>query len=172
MHFPSAGATVRHLHSPAGGSLTNLKHTQVVRAAKSNASRDGWAFTQEKPSAAPVAASASTSAAAAALALASFGSATMRCACCGANICGVKYSCGTCHRLLMKHACSLWSLRCSASHALAVLVETRWHPSLLSLRGAVSACMPRAPLMAFVCDVLHLGPEARKFNHAWQLTRP
>ena len=53
MHFPSAAAALRHLHSPEGGSLTNLKHTQVLRAAKSNATQDGWAFTQEKPSVAP-----------------------------------------------------------------------------------------------------------------------
>ena len=47
MHFPSVAATLRHLHSPAGGSLKKLQHTQVTRAAKSNTTCDGWAFTME-----------------------------------------------------------------------------------------------------------------------------
>ena len=50
MHFPSVAAALHHLHSLAGGSLTKLQHTQVTRAAKCDATRDGWAFTMEKPS--------------------------------------------------------------------------------------------------------------------------
>ena len=50
MHFPSVAAALHHLHSPAGGSLKKLQHPSVTRAAKSNATRDGWAFTMEDPS--------------------------------------------------------------------------------------------------------------------------
>ena len=50
MHYPSVAAALRHLHSPVGGSLKKLQHVQVTRAAKSNATRDGWAFTMENPS--------------------------------------------------------------------------------------------------------------------------
>ena len=50
MRFLSVAAALRHLHSPTGGSLTKLQHTQVTRAAKSKATCDGWAFTMENPS--------------------------------------------------------------------------------------------------------------------------
>ena len=53
-HFPSIAVALRHLHSPEGGSLTKLKHTQVARAVKCNAARDGWVFTHEKPSIASI----------------------------------------------------------------------------------------------------------------------
>ena len=49
MHFPNVAAALRHLHSLAGASLTKLHHSQVSWAAKSNAARDGWAFTMEEP---------------------------------------------------------------------------------------------------------------------------
>ena len=48
MHFNNASAALRYLHSPDGGALTKLAHTQVMRAAKTDGTRDGWAFTMKK----------------------------------------------------------------------------------------------------------------------------
>ena len=45
MHFHSVAEARRYLHSEAGGSLRHLKHTQVARVAKSDATRDGYSFT-------------------------------------------------------------------------------------------------------------------------------
>ena len=41
MHFNNASAALRYLHSPDGGALTKLAHTQVIRAAKTDGTRDG-----------------------------------------------------------------------------------------------------------------------------------
>ena len=41
MHFNNASAALRYLHSPDGGSLMKLAHTQVMRAAKADGTRDG-----------------------------------------------------------------------------------------------------------------------------------
>ena len=42
-------SALRYLHSEAGGSLQHLKHTQVARAAKNDATRDGYSFTFKGP---------------------------------------------------------------------------------------------------------------------------
>ena len=96
MHFPSVTAALRHLHSPAGDSLKKLQHTQVTRAAKSNATRDGWAFTMDNPSllnpgvAAPSPSPTPSQSAARSQPLTLFFLAAVRCACCSINICGAK----------------------------------------------------------------------------------
>ena len=41
MHFNNTSAALRYLHSPDGGALTKLAHTQVMRAAKTDGTRDG-----------------------------------------------------------------------------------------------------------------------------------
>ena len=48
MHFHSVVEALRYLHSKAGGSLRHLKHTQVARAAKNDATRDGYSFTSKE----------------------------------------------------------------------------------------------------------------------------
>ena len=49
MHFANVAEALRYLRSAHGGSL-RIQHTQVARAAKANASWDGYAFTFEEPS--------------------------------------------------------------------------------------------------------------------------
>ena len=49
MHFRNVAEAVRYLRSEEGGSL-RIQHTQVTRAAKVNATRDGYAFTFDEPS--------------------------------------------------------------------------------------------------------------------------
>ena len=45
MHFDNASAALRYLHSPDGWVLTKLAHTQFMRAAKTDGTRDSWART-------------------------------------------------------------------------------------------------------------------------------
>ena len=134
---------------------------------------------QEKPSAALVAASASTtSAAAAAPTLASFGFAALRGACCGANIWGVKYSCGKCHRVVDEACMQLveFEVQCFTCTCRACGDEVTSHTiecwgchfrvhAACTTDGICLQCANREPAS-------HLGPKAHKFNHAWQLTRP
>ena len=98
MHFPNVAEALRYLRSEDEGSV-RIQHTQVARAAKANATRDGYAFTFDEPSSlvvAPPARPQRTTAAPAAN-LSTFGFTTVRCACCGANICGTKHTCSRCH---------------------------------------------------------------------------
>ena len=100
MHFNNALAALWYLHSPNGGALTKLAHTEVMRAAKTDGTRDGWAFTMKKPlssSSAPAAPPPSSSCATPSLS--PFFLVPVRCACCGANICGTKYLCQRCHKV-------------------------------------------------------------------------
>ena len=99
MLFRNIVATLHHFHSLDSGSLTKLKDTQVAAVAKYNPTRDGRAFTHEKPCvAAPRAPlGVTTSAVAAAPSLASFGCVVVGCACCCANVYLVKYSCSICY---------------------------------------------------------------------------
>ena len=93
MHFPNVAEALRYLRSEEGGSL-RIQHTQVTRAAKANATRDGYAFTFDEPSSLVVASPARSQCTATALApnLSTFGFTGVRCACCGANICSTKHS--------------------------------------------------------------------------------
>ena len=93
MHFPNVAEALRYLRSEEGGSL-RTQHTQVTRVAKANATGDGYAFTFDKPSSLVVASVARSRRTATALApnLSTFGFKAVRCACCGANICGTKHS--------------------------------------------------------------------------------
>ena len=101
MHFSKAAAALRYLHSPDGGSLTKLALTQVMRAAKSDGTRDGWAFTLKKPASSSGASDAPPpSSSRATPSLSPFLLVPVRCACCGANICGTKYSCRRCHKVV------------------------------------------------------------------------
>ena len=95
MHFHSVAEALRFLHSEAGGSLWHLKHTQVTRAAKNDGTRDGYSFTFKELASMVVARPAHPQPAATPT-LASFGLTAVRCACCGANICGVRHSCTRC----------------------------------------------------------------------------
>ena len=94
--------------------------------------------------------------------LSSFGFVAVRCGCCGANICGTKFSCGMCHRVVDEVCMQLVKGLCNASHGIVVLVEMRWHPTLLNVMAVASACMPLAPLMGLICGVprgsLHVRP--------------
>ena len=87
LHFHSVAEALRFLHSEAGGSLQHLKHTPVARAAKSDGTRDGYSFTLKEPVSMVVARLARPQPAATPT-LASFGLTAVRCARCGANICG------------------------------------------------------------------------------------
>ena len=96
LHSHSVAEALRFLHSEAGGSLRHLKHTQVARVAKSDGTRDGYSFTFKEPAsmvvARPVRPQPATTPT-----LASFGLTAVRCACCGANIWGVRHSCTGCN---------------------------------------------------------------------------
>ena len=94
MHFASIAEALRYLRSEDRGSLRIL-HTQVARAAKANATRDGYAFTFDEPSSYVVASPVRRQCTAAAPVpnLSTFGFTTVRCACCGANMCGTKHTC-------------------------------------------------------------------------------
>ena len=101
MHFNNASAALRYLHSPNGGALTKLAHTQVMRAAKTDGTRDGWAFSMKKPSSSTRALEAPPpSSSRATPSLSPFSLVPVQCACCGANICGTKYSCQRCHKVV------------------------------------------------------------------------
>ena len=95
--FDNALAALRYLHSPDGGALTKLAHTQVMRAAKTDGTRDGWAFTMKKPLSSPGAAVPPPLSSRATASLSPFFLVPVRCTCCGANFFGTKYSC---HRYL------------------------------------------------------------------------
>ena len=49
MHFANIAEALRYLRSEDGGSL-RIQHTQFARAAKVNATGDGYAFTFDEPS--------------------------------------------------------------------------------------------------------------------------
>ena len=98
MHFHSVAKVLRYLHSDAGGSLRHLKHTQAARAAKNDATRDGYSFTFKEPASMVVARLACLQPAATPT-LASFGLTAVCCACCGANIRGVRHSCTRCNAI-------------------------------------------------------------------------
>ena len=92
MHFANVAEALCYLRSEDGGSLC-IQHTQVARAAKANATRDGYAFTFEEPSSHVVASPPRSQRIAAAPApnLSTFGFTSVRCACCSA----VQYACCT-----------------------------------------------------------------------------
>ena len=101
MHFNNPWAALRYMHSPNGRALTKLAHTEVMRAAKTDGTRDGWAFTMWKPlssSSAPAAPPPSSSRATPSRSPSFLVS--IRCACCGANISGTNYSCQSCHKVI------------------------------------------------------------------------
>ena len=101
MHFDNASAALRYLQSPDVGSLTKLAHTQVTRAAKTDGTRDGWAFPMKKPaSSSGASAGPPASSSRATPSLSPFFLVPVRAACCGANICGTKYSCQRCHKVV------------------------------------------------------------------------
>ena len=99
MHVHSVAEALRYLHSEAGGSLRHLKHTQVACAAKNDATRDGYSFTFKEPVSMVVARPARLQPAATAT-LASLGLTSVRCAACGANICGVTHSFTRCNAIV------------------------------------------------------------------------
>ena len=84
MHFHIVAEALGYLHSEAGASLRHLKHTQVARAAKSDATRDGYSFTFKELASMVVARPARLQLAATPT-LASLGLTSVRCACCGAT---------------------------------------------------------------------------------------
>ena len=100
MHFPNVAEALRYLRSEEGGSL-RIQHTQVTRAAKANAIRDGYAFTFDEPSSVVVASPVRSQRTAATPApnLSTFGLTAVQCACC-ANICCTKHTCSRCHRVV------------------------------------------------------------------------
>ena len=99
--FQQCLAALRYQHFPDGGSLTKLAHTQVMRAAKADGTRDGWAFNLKKPASSSRASAAPPpSSSRATPSLSPFLLVLVRCACCGANICGTKYSCQRCRKVV------------------------------------------------------------------------
>ena len=99
MHFHSVAEALRYVHSEAGGSLRHVKHTQVARAAKNDTTRDGYSFTFKEPASMVVARPMRPQPVATPI-LASFGLIVVHCACCGANICGVRHSCTRCNAVV------------------------------------------------------------------------
>ena len=72
-----------------------------MRAAKTDGTQDGWAFTMKKPpSSAGALAAPPPSSSRATPSLSPFFLVLVRCICCGANICGTKYSCHRCHKVV------------------------------------------------------------------------
>ena len=179
MHFASIAEALRYLRSEDGGSL-RIQHTQVARAAKANATRDGYAFTFDEPSSHAVASPARPQRTAAAPApnLSMFGFTTVRCACCGANICGTKHTCSRCHRVvdeacmqLVERPVQCFSCTCRAcgnefaSHTVEChACHFRVHPTYTT-DGVCTWCAAREPVSP---DPV---PKARKFSPAWPLTR-
>ena len=180
MHFANIAQALRYLRSEDGGSL-RIEHTQVARAAKTNATRDGYAFTFDEPSSHVVASPARPQRTAVAPApnLSTFGFTIVRCACCGANICGTKRTCSRCHRVvdeacmqLVERVVQCFSCTCRAcgnelaSHTVKChACHFRVHPTCTT-DGVDTWCAAREPVSP---DPV---PKARKFSPAWQLTRP
>ena len=156
MHFPNVAEAVRYLRSEEGGCL-HIQHTQVTRAAKANATWDGYAFTFDEPSSLVVASPPRSQRTAAGPApnLSSFGFTAVQCACCGANICGTEQTCSRCHRVV-DEACNLWKDWYNVFHVLVVHVGTSWHPTLLN----VMLCTHQMPLNHLQTAILKLlgGP--------------
>ena len=104
MPFPNGAAALRYLHSMAGGLLTKLHHTQVTKVAKSNATHDSWAFNMEKPPSLtfplPSTSPSLSQSGATLQPLTLFFLGAVWCACCGANICGTRYTCKRCHEVV------------------------------------------------------------------------
>ena len=101
MHFNNASAPLRYLQLSNRGALTKLAHTQVMRAAKTDGKRDGWAFTvKTRASSADVLVAPPPSSSRATPSLILFF--LVQFACCRANICGTKYSCQRCHNVVDK----------------------------------------------------------------------
>ena len=72
-----------------------------MQAAKTDGTRDGWVFIMKKPwSSAGAPAAPPPSSSRATPSLSPFFLVPVRCACCGANICGTKYSCQRCHKVI------------------------------------------------------------------------
>ena len=108
-----------------------------------------------------------------------FGFTAVRCACCGANICGTKHTCSTCHRVvdeacmqLVERLVQCFSCTCCAcgnelaSHTVGChACHFRVHPTCTT-DGVCTRYAARQPVLA---DPV---PKARKFSRAWQLTRP
>ena len=180
MHFANVAEALRDQRSADGGSL-RIQHTQVARAAKANATRDGYAFTFEEPSSLVVASPPRSQRTPVAPApnLSTFGFTSVRCACCGANICGTKYTCSRCHRVvdeacmqLVERLVQCFSCTCRAcgnelpSHTVEChACHFRVHPTCTT-DGVCTWCAAREPASP------DLIPKPRKFSHAWQLTRP
>ena len=101
MLFANVTKALRYLRSEDGGSL-RIQHTQVARATKAHATRDGYTFTFEEPSSQVVASSPRSQRTTTAPTpnLSTFGFTSVRCACCNANICGTKHTCSRCHRVV------------------------------------------------------------------------
>ena len=109
MHFLNVAEALRYLRSEEGVSL-RIHHIQVTRVAKANATRDGYAFTFDEQSFFVVASPALSQRTTAAPTpnLSTFGFTAVRCARCGANICGPSAHAVGATGLLMRHACKLW----------------------------------------------------------------
>ena len=111
--------------------------------------------------------------------LSTFGFTSVRCACCGANICGTKHTCSRCHRVVDEACmqlverlvqCFLCTCRACGNELPSHTVEChachfRVHPTCTT-DGVCTWCAAREPASP------DLIPKPRKFSHAWQLTRP
>ena len=158
MCFPNGAHALRYSRSEDGGSL-RIQHTQVTRAAKANATRDGYAFTFDESSSFVVASSARSQAhprhprpicqplgsrpSDVLAAVQTFAAPSTHAA--GAT------------GLLMRHACNLWKDWYSVFHVLVLHVGTSWHPTLLNVMHVISVCIPPRCLYV-VCRVgAHVG---------------
>ena len=114
--FPPAAAVLRYLQTEKG--LKNICHQQIVRAAKTSASWDGWGFPNVDPASAssqltcqsphrPLAAFASSQSSPARLTTAFFGKPVGNCACCDGKICGKAKPCSTCDPAVDKPCCQV-----------------------------------------------------------------
>ena len=171
MHFANVAEALRYPRSADGGSL-RIQHTQVSRAAKANATRNGFAFTFEEPSSLVVSSPPRSQRTPAAPApnLSTFGFTSVRCACCGANICGTKHTCSRCHRVvdeacmqLVERLVQCFSCTCRAcgSELASHTVEChachfRVHPTCTT-NGVCTWCAAREPVSP------DLIPKPRKF---------
>ena len=168
MHFANIAEAPRYLRSEDGGSV-RIQHTQVARAAKANATRDGYAFAFDEPSSQVVASPARPRRTAAVPApnLSKCGFTSVRCACCGANICGTKHTCTRCRRVVDEACMQLVELGNElASHTVeSHACHFGVHPNRTT-DGVCTWCAARVPVSP---DPI---PKARKFSCAWQLTRP
>ena len=176
MHFHNVAEVLHYLHSEAGGSLRPLKHTQVVRAAKNDATRDGYSFTFKEPAPMVVARPARPQPAATRT-LASLGLTVVRCACCDANICGVTYSFTRCNAIVDEVCmarvgtevhCSACSCRACRRALTAHLVQCR--KCNFRVHGESILCTLCSPTSPSGGSATMQKP--CKFNQKWLVSRP